>query len=66
MQEMEGKGSKGIDTMLILYNEFISFGLHKQLLKKAVLHRKINFEEFYYMRAKRYVSIPNNQDIHVF
>ena len=56
MQKMNLKDKRNFDRVAFLYNEFTSFGVHKLLLKKVVLHRKINFEEFYYMRAKRYVG----------
>ena len=57
MQGMDLSKRNNFDRLAIMYNEFTSFGVHKLLLKKVVLHRKINFEEFYYMRAKRYVKI---------
>lgn len=56
MQGVDLASGKHFDRLALLYNEFTSFGVHKLLLKKVVLHRKINFEEFYYMRAKRYVG----------
>lgn len=56
MQNMDLTTRRNFDRLAVLYNEFTSFGVHKLLLKKVVLHRKINFEEFYYMRAKRYVE----------
>ena len=66
MQDLDLSRKENFDRLVMLYNEFTSFGVHKLLLKKVVLHRKINFEEFYYMRAKRYISMyfENNKKRH--